>query len=116
MDLLWRLKRFPPNPLIEELSLWRISGGRDRAGHRRERRGPRCKDAVRSSEASCAGIGLASSTDAAHGARGGDEIGFADVVASFFAPDNPLQPFANRLVGRAAAQQGAKIVFGDAEE
>jgi autotransporter-associated beta strand protein len=54
--------------------------------------------------------------DAAHGAGGGYEILFADMVAGFFLPNYFFQPVRKAFVGIAVAEAGAEVVFGDAEE
>ena len=44
-----------------------------------------------------------SAADATHGAGGRDEIGFADVMASFFLPDYGFEPIGKFVIGRTVA-------------
>lgn len=57
-----------------------------------------------------------SPSNATHGAGGGLEIRFADVVAGFFLPDHFFEPLAQFFVRAAAPQERAQVVLNDAEQ
>src|ERR1041385_1754191 len=57
-----------------------------------------------------------SSANAAHGARGRDEVRFTDVMTSLLLPNHLLNPIGNLFIGTAIAQQRAQILFNHAEQ
>src|ERR1700731_5125826 len=56
------------------------------------------------------------SSDVDHGARGGDEVGFSDVVALFLVEDDFANEGFQFGVGGAAAHLGVQVVIPDGEE
>src|SRR6185369_12253427 len=59
---------------------------------------------------------LSLAADVDHGAGGGEEIGFADVVASFFLVDDGDDVGAEIVVGGATAHTAVEVVLEDGEE